>query len=183
MRSQQIKNCLDRQVTIRPWTRWDGIDEVVNLINSVYRRAEEGIWVNSKNRIDQEEFLKNQEIGKTLLAFKNKKLVGSVYLKLEKTKQIRFEKLAVDAKYREEGIGSMLVKEVEKTARSLGGKNIGFELLVPINHINLFKEKVKGWYLNRGYRIIGRQSIESFVPQSIKYLLNPAEFLIFTKKL
>ena len=77
----------------------------------------------------------------------------------------------------------MLVKEVEKTARSLGGKNIGFELLVPINHINLFKEKVKGWYLNRGYRIIGRQSIESFVPQSIKYLLNPAEFLIFTKKL
>ncbi len=167
-------------VLLRKWSQLDPLEPVCELINSVYSKAEEGIWRSDKKRITRNEFIFKQKKGQTILAYVGKELAGTIYLTIQDS-VVRFEQLAVLPHFRERGIGSLLVAEVEKISRELSVESIKFELLVPVGWRHLGKERVKNWYKSRGYKAFGKQSVRALCQDDVKFLVAPAEFLLWEK--
>lgn len=174
---------LHDEIVIRPWAPGIAVEPICELINSVYLKAEEGIWSADKKRITEDAFESNQQNGQTLLAYIGEELAGTIYFVKEHSTLAKFEQLAVAPAFRNQGVGSELVSAVETLAQDQGCKHIKFELLVPIGRKHLEKEQLQHWYEKRGYEISGKDTIENFCPEALKYLVAPAEFRIGTKPL
>jgi len=169
-------------VLLRQWSQLDPLEPICELINSVYSKAEVKIWRPNKKRITRNEFVLKQKKVQTLLAYVGKALAGTIYLTIQGN-MLRFELLAVSPYFRGRGIGSLLVTEVEKISSELKVVGIKFELLVPVSWQHLDKERVINWYKNRSYKVFGRQSIWALCPDDVKFLMAPAEFLLWEKSL
>lgn len=168
-------------ISIRPWQDPAHTERICTLVNDIYVTAEEGIWRPEKKRIEPDELLKKMKTGEVFLAWKGEEIIGTVYGIRESNGVYRFEMLSVDPKSREAGIGSLLVEHVENRAETLGCEEIQFELLHPKSWAHPGKERMKSWYLKRGYHVIRHASVEEFYPQSLKYLITDADFTVWSK--
>lgn len=182
---------------LRPFKDGDDPGAVCNLVNEVYRVAERGIWKEEKDRVSVDDFVSSQSTGTTLVAYQGEKLAGTIHFiktvtlsesstveDSEKQKRVfRFEKLAVDPSYRGSGLGAELVRAVESIALEEKASSIEFELLVSKGWKNESKDKMQRWYSRLGFIMTGVKSVEAFVPQSVKFLENPAEFQCWEKNL
>lgn len=168
-------------IQIRPWQDPLDIERICNLVNGIYVTAEEGIWRPDKNRIEPQELNEKKKTHDVYLAWAGDEIVGTVCGIKESTDIYRFEMLSVEPKMREFGVGSQLVEHIEKRATELGCNEIQFELLHPTQWAHPGKERMKSWYLKRGYKIIRQAPVEEFYPQSLKYLITEANFTIWSK--
>lgn len=88
------------------------------------------------------------KIGRAFIATKNKKIVGIVIFKIEQWWEgpvILIEDLAVKENFKKQGIGKILINEVEDYAKKIKSKTISF-----VTHKKSYAVK---FYIKQGYKI------------------------------
>jgi ribosomal protein S18 acetylase RimI-like enzyme len=110
--------------------------------------------------------------------------IGSVRVHKVSSSVSDISVLAVHRDARSLGLGRRLVSHAEAVAVADGAKVVRLELLFPTPpQTNEFKNYLRGWYGNLGYKTVGKASIIEVVPQLADSFEDGAEFLIMEKVL
>ncbi len=89
-----------------------------------------------------------------IAAFNNEKIIGVGRLQIEKEASARIRYMAVDNKFRKQGIGSRLLEELENTAKAKGVKKCWLNA----------RESAARFYLKNNYEIRGEATSELEIP-------------------
>jgi ribosomal protein S18 acetylase RimI-like enzyme len=81
------------------------------------------------------------------------------------------------------GIGRELVRSAEELMRSRGVMTMQLELLVPKEWVHPEKDRLRGWYIRLGYRVVRSAAFEQIAAHLAPQLAVPCEILIFQKSL
>jgi N-acetylglutamate synthase-like GNAT family acetyltransferase len=159
------------------------VDEVVELVNTVYAAAEKGLWRPGTSRTSPEEiahFIGDEQL--TVCSLENR-IVGCIRTQQLNGRTSEFGMLAAAEENRNTGIGRELVDFAESQSVEHGRKTMQLELLVPRLWSHPSKEFLADWYHRIGYRISGRGTIDQFYPHLAPLLATPCDFVIYSKVL
>ncbi|KAK5662665.1 hypothetical protein OQA88_8581 [Cercophora sp. LCS_1] len=164
------------------------VDRLVELINTVYTAAEEGLFRLSYERTgapEIQQFLQNRELA---LAFRAPdlsadSLVGCIrFFPLSNTHG-DFGMLACDPAFRGNGIGKELVQFAEEQCRTMGKTKMQCELLVSLEFEHPFKVRLQAWYKRLGYQVVKSEDFGKDYPHLAVHLMTKAELRVFEKAL
>ena len=159
------------------------ITALVNMINAVYRNAEDDIWQKEHLRVSPErltEIIDKQEL---LIAIINNDIAGCIHLEPMNNKHYKFKMLVAHPKYKGIGVGSKLVSFAEETAIILGANTMQLELLVPKKIIHPDKVFLHNWYSKIGYRKISVHSVDYCHDGISQFLKVDCEAIVYQKPL
>lgn len=157
--------------------------QLTDLINEVYRVAEDGLWVRSIDRTSRTEITGLVRAREIAVARLNGSVVGCLRVQRLDAETGEFGMLAADLEYRGVGIGRELIRYAEEFARDNGHTRMQLELLVPLEWTHPSKKFLADWYARIGYVVTDKRSIEEIHPAVAPYLATPCEFLIWHKNL
>ena len=129
----------------------DDLDLLGNLINSVYKDAEKGMWKDSFKRVSQEELRMLVADSKISLALIDSKIVASILSSKINSESYELGMLVCDPNHRHKGIGKKLINYVEREAKIDGAIFMRLQILHPKNWHQETKEILKEWYPSLGY--------------------------------
>jgi len=161
----------------------DNIKRLSDLINEVYDDAESGMWKRKGTRTNPAEVERLLRAQALILAEIDGVLVGSVNVKLMSDGVGEFGMLVADRKYRDEGIGSALVKHAEKWAREHASHTMRLEILTPRHWTHPSKNFLKQWYSRIGYAPQTTEPFESMYPELVPELATECDFTVWHKSL
>lgn len=159
------------------------MSRLTDLINEVYRVAEDGLWADSFPRTNRAEITGMTRAGEIAVARLGEQIVGCARIQSLDAETGEFGMLAADPARRGVGIGRELVRYAEQFARTRGHSRMQLELLVPRDWTHPSKEFLAGWYSRLGYTVTGKGSIEEEHPTLAPHLATPCNFLIWHKDL
>jgi GNAT superfamily N-acetyltransferase len=156
---------------------------VTDLVNTVYRESERGLWVDGATRTDRAEVAALTRAGELVAARRNGRLIGVLRLRRWDDESSEFGMLAADPAVRGEGVGRSLVRYAEDTARARGHRSMRLELLVPRSFTLASKEFLAAWYTRCGYELERVGRIEEVHPHLAPLLATAADFRVYRKPL
>jgi N-acetylglutamate synthase-like GNAT family acetyltransferase len=142
--------------------------DLTSLINEAFRVAEE--FFVDEERITIEGVVEHMTSGEFLLAEREGKLVGSVYLERRGDRSY-LGLLSVDPTIQKGGLGSQIVFEAEAYCRNRGDKHMDISVVS-------LREELLPFYSKRGYEEIGTSAFPSDVKLKV-----PCHFINMTKAL
>lgn len=159
------------------------ITALVNMINAVYRNAEDDIWQKEHLRVSKERLLEIISKQELLLAYIGNDVAGCIHLEPTDKALYKFKMLAANPKYKGIGIGSKLVQFAEETAISYGAKTMQLELLVPTGFIHQDKVFLHNWYSKIGYVKKSVHSVDYCHDGISQFLKVDCEAIVYQKPL
>ncbi len=159
------------------------IAALVNMINAVYRNAEDEIWQKEHLRVSTERLTEIIEKQELLIAVSNNEIAGCIHLEPVNNKLYKFKMLVANPKYKGTGIGSKLVKFAEETALYNGASTMQLELLVPTKFIHQDKVFLHNWYSKIGYVKKSTHSVDYCHEGISQFLKVDCEALVYQKLL
>lgn len=159
------------------------IAALVNMINAVYRNAEDEIWQKEHQRVSLArltEILEKQEL---LIATANNEIAGCIHLEPVSNNLYKFKMLTANPKYKGTGVGSKLVKFAEETAIKLGADTMQLELLVPTQFIHQDKVFLHNWYTKIGYVEKSTHSVDYCHDGISQFLKVDCKAIVYQKQL
>lgn len=156
---------------------------IADLVNEVYRVAEQGLWVDGADRTDRDEVRELVRHGELVTAERGGLLVGCVMVRQLDHHTDEFGMLAVDSAFRGTGVGRDLVRFVEKRASAAGRRTMQLEILVPTTWSHPSKEFLLEWYGRIGYVHVHKGNLELDYPHLAPKLATPCDYLIHHKVL
>ncbi len=156
--------------------------ELTDLINRVYKVAEEGLWRDSASRTTISELTGLITAGQIAVAREEgHRVVGAVCIQQLSDDIGEFGMLVCAPERRGTGIGRALVDFAERHCVDQGARTMQLELLVPRNWTHPVKEFSHGWYQRLGYVLERKGELEESYPHLVPLLATPCDFLIFRK--
>ena len=143
------------------------VEAITSLINSAFRIAEE--FFVDEERITTQGVVEHMETGEFLLAERNGKLDGCVYLE-HRGERTYLGLLSVDPTIQKGGLGSRIVSEAEGYCKNRGAR------FMDISVVNL-REELLPFYGKRGYVEIGISPFQEEVE-----LKRPCHFIRMAKQ-
>jgi len=159
------------------------LKELYAMINDVFLLAEAEIWNDHHQRISIAFLSDLINKGELMVAKINNELVSCVRIELISNKVAKFGMLTVSPSYKGRGIGSKLVKEVERYVINKGRVKLRLELLTPKNVVNTKKEFLLNWYNRIGYQFFKQQQFELIDPEENVNLKIPCYLNLYEKNL
>jgi GNAT superfamily N-acetyltransferase len=159
------------------------VTEVVELINTVYAVAEEGLWVPGAARTSRHEMADYIGDGQITVASLDDRIVGCIRTQRLDASTSEFGMLAAAESHRGLGLGRQLVAFAEQESIERGLRTMQLELLVPRGWSHPSKDFLAGWYSRIGYHIIRRGAIDEYYPHLTPLLATPCDFVIYRKDL
>jgi ribosomal protein S18 acetylase RimI-like enzyme len=159
------------------------VAELTDLVNRVYARAEEGIWVDGATRTTTAEMAEMIAADQVAVARLNGAIVGAVRIQQLSDTTGEFGMLAADSAHRDRGIGRELVVFAEELSRRRGMAVMQLELLVPRDWKHPTKEFLDAWYRRIGYQPVQTGRIDDSYPHLAPLLATPCDFVIYHKAL
>jgi GNAT superfamily N-acetyltransferase len=157
--------------------------DLADLINGVYRVAEEGLWREGMTRTTAADMAELIPTGQVAVAERDGAVVGTVHVEDVDDGATIFGMLAVSPGERGAGIGGALIVFAEQQAAARGRRAMRLELLVPRGWRHPSKELLKAWYARLGYRVVGRGRMDAIYPQLAVRLACPCDLLTYEKRL
>lgn len=161
----------------------DLMSDIADLVNRVYKVAEDGLWRDGATRTHAGEVAELTRAGEIVIAQRNGQLVGCVRVQHLDAATGEFGMLAADSAHRGIGIGRDLVRFAEQSCARAGLRTMQLELLVPREWTHPSKEFLAGWYTRIGYQVVRRGTIDESYPHLAPRLGTPCDFMIFHKPL
>jgi GNAT superfamily N-acetyltransferase len=158
-------------------------EQLSALINSVYEKAESGLWRDGASRTTPAEVAELIRAGEIAVASRDGGIVGSVRVHDVADDVSEFGLLVAAADQRGSGVGRALLDFVEARSQERGLRAVQLELLVPRAWTHPSKEFLRGWYGRRGYRIVRTASFEDAYPQLAPRLATVCDLEIHRKPL
>ncbi|WP_409181529.1 GNAT family N-acetyltransferase [Amycolatopsis sp. VS8301801F10] len=159
------------------------VSQLTELVNTVYAKAEAGLWAGSADRIDAGEMAGLVRAGEIAVARLDGVVAGSVRIQRLAEDLGEFGLLAAAPEVRGAGIGRELVRFAEEHCRSQGCARMQLELLAPREWTHPAKEFLARWYTRLGYRVVETSTIDGPHPELAPLLATPCDFLIWHKDL
>lgn len=159
------------------------ISAVSDLINRVYKVAEDGLWVDGAARTNPAEVAELTRAGEIVVARLDGWLVGCARVRALGDELSEFGMLVSAPEHRSVGIGRELVRFAEERSRAGGRYVMQLEVLVPREWSHPSKEFLAGWYGRLGYRPVRMGSVEETYPELAPLLATPCDFRIYHKDL
>lgn len=156
---------------------------ISELINRVYKVAEDGLWVDGAARTNPAEVAELTRAGEIVVARLDGRLVGSVRLQVLGDDLAEFGMLVSAPEHRSIGIGRELVRFAERESRAGGRYVMQLEVLVPREWSHPVKEFLTGWYGRLGYRLVRVGTVDEAYPDLAPLLATPCDFRIYHKDL
>ncbi|MET9263977.1 GNAT family N-acetyltransferase [Amycolatopsis sp. NPDC004079] len=156
---------------------------LTELVNTVYAKAEAGLWAGSADRTNASEMAGLVRAGEIAVARLAGDVVGSVRIQRLAEDLGEFGLLAASPEVRGAGIGRELVRFAEDHWRAAGCTRMQLELLVPRGWTHPSKEFLAQWYTRLGYRVVETSTIDGPHPELAPLLATPCDFLIWHKDL
>lgn len=159
------------------------VPELVSLINRAYARGETGLWRDDPGRTGEAEIAEAVRAGHMLVALVDARIAGCLRTRALDASTSEVGLIGVDPGAWGGGTGRALVDAAEDRARSRGAATMRLELLVPRTGTHPDKERLREWYMRRGYSVVDRVPFEDYVPQAAPLLRAPGDILLFEKPL
>jgi GNAT superfamily N-acetyltransferase len=159
------------------------VGELTDLVNRVYAKAEEGLWIDGAARTTTTEVAKLIADGQIAVARRDGRVVGGVRIQELESGEGEFGMLVADPVHRGEGIGRELVTFAEDVTRQRGRAIMQLELLVPREWTHPTKAFLHAWYTRIGYRPVRSGTIDESYPHLAPLLATPCDFVIYHKSL
>lgn len=156
---------------------------ITNMVNSVYRASETGLWTNGAVRTNVAEIEQFTASGEIAVAKSMEKIVGCVHIRQIDQKTGGFGLLAVDEAYQGMGLGRKLIRFAEQKYQRKTLHKMQLELLVPLEGSHPAKTILKNWYTRIGYHPVHTEPVEASFPELAEMLAIPCEFVVFQKEL
>lgn len=156
---------------------------LINMINAVYRNAEDEIWQEEHLRVSTarlKEIISKQEL---LIAIVENEIAGCIHLEPVSNNLYKFKMLTANPKYKGIGIGSKLVRFAEEKAINLGASTMQLELLVPTDFIHQDKVFLHNWYSKIGYVKKSVHSVDYCHDGISQFLKVNCEAIVYQKPL
>jgi GNAT superfamily N-acetyltransferase len=157
--------------------------ELTQLVNRVYRVAEDGLWTDGAARTTADEMAEMVAAEQVAVARVGGDVVGSVRVQRLGDDTGELGMLVADPERRGEGIGRELVAFAEDLSRRQGLSLMQLELLVPRAWTHPTKEFLHTWYTRIGYRPVRRGTIDDSYPRLAPLLATPCDFVVYHKDL
>lgn len=159
------------------------IAHIVTMINQAYDVAESGMWQSEVERTNTAQ-VKQSLSDKTLLVAQiDNTIVGALVVKLMDNQTGEFGSLVSDTNFRNQGIGSALVKAAEQWAVDNQCKTMRLELLTPRGWTHPSKTFLKQWYSSLGYQPKQTEPFEATFPDKVELLATECDFTVWLKTL
>lgn len=155
-------------MTIRAATEAD-LDPILTLINTAFEVEN---FFKNQPRLDAEDLARHFKDGTFLLAEKEGRIAGCVFVKRNGNRAY-FGLLSVDPARQKSGVGRRLVAAAEEFARETGARFMDLKLI----HL---RAELPGIYEKMGYRLTGT---EPYPAERTHMLTQPVHFLRMTKEL
>jgi GNAT superfamily N-acetyltransferase len=159
------------------------VPELVALINHAYARGEAGLWHGEVDRTGEAEIAAAVRAGHMLVATAGSRVVGCLRTRPLSPSTSEVGLIGVDPGAWGGGTGRALLAAAEDRARSGGAGMMGLELLVPRTGTHPDKERLREWYTRRGYTVVERVPMETYLPHVAPLLSGPGDILLFEKAL
>lgn len=159
------------------------MEHITNMINDVYRKAENGLWRDNQIRTTADDLKAHARNGQIVVARNDYQTVGCVRVHRLDPETGGFGLLAVDSAYQGNGTGRQLVHFAEEQCRSKQLSTMQIELLVPQEGPRPDKENMKDWYMRMGYEPVRTENVEDLLPAVAEMLAVPCQFIVFHKAL
>lgn len=159
------------------------MEQITNIINRVYAKAEKGFWMDGTKRTTVDEISALTRNGEMAVARMKGKIVGCIRIHQADDETGEFGMLAVDDHYQGAGIGRKLIRFAEHKCQKENLRKMQLELLVPQEGSHPTKLSLENWYIRIGYHPVHTVSVESLFPQLAQMLAIPSKFIIFRKEL
>jgi GNAT superfamily N-acetyltransferase len=156
---------------------------ISDLINRVYKVAEDGLWTDGAARTSPAEVAELTRSGEIVVARVAGRLAGSIRLRALGDDLSEFGMLVSAPEDRGTGVGRELVRFAERQSRATGRYVRQRELLVPREWSHPSKEFLAGWYGRLGYRLVSVDTVDEAYPDLAPLLATPADFRIYRKEL
>jgi N-acetylglutamate synthase-like GNAT family acetyltransferase len=142
-----------------------------NDLNTIkkYRKLRWKAFRKSSNLPLGSEYYKGEEYGIYIGAFLDTNFIGGVFMIDRGNNNAQMHQIVVEKKFRQNGIGSLLLEELEQIAKHQGIKNI-------YAHARAF---LKDFYFNKGYKLIDNKKN---VPPNFSTQQQPGIPHVFMKK-
>lgn len=161
----------------------DKMTHIANLVNKVYKIAEDGLYKKQSLRTTPEnvqQLTLNHEIA---VAELYNKIIGSIRINQHNNEVGGFGMIAVDDAYQGKGIGRKLISFAESQCLEENFQMMQLELLVPAEGKHPYKKALEKWYIRLGYEPSHKDSIDSVFPELREKLAMPCQFIVFQKDL
>jgi GNAT superfamily N-acetyltransferase len=158
-------------------------EELAELVNAVYKVAEEGLWRDGWARTNAAEMARLIATDQIAVAERDGDLAGTIHIEDIEDDAAIFGMLAAAFAQRSAGVGRALVDFAEHHARERGRRTMQLELLVPRGWQHPSKEFLKGWYGRRGYEVTGTGAMDELYPHLAPMLACPCDLLVYEKPL
>ena len=159
------------------------VADLADLINSVYQRAENGLWREGTTRTTIAELARFIAAGDIVVARQHGQLAGSVRVHDVAPGVTEFGMLVAAPEYRGAGVGRALVEFAEQRALERDMRAMQLELLVPRTWRHPSKEFLSAWYGRRGYRVIRTRNVDDAYPHLAPLLATSCDLLVYEKPL
>ena len=158
------------------------VDELPDLVNSVYAVAEKGLWADSTPRTTRAAMAELIAAGQIAVARADERIVGTVRIQRLDTGEGEFGMLVADPAHRGTGVGRELVRYAERWSREQGVDTMQLGVLGPRQWSHPVKEFLKAWYTRMGYRPVRSGPFEESYPELAPLLATPCDFVVYHKK-
>lgn len=159
------------------------IDELARMVNAVYRRAEDGLWLDGATRTSAGELASMIAAGQIAVATRTGQLAGCVHVHDIAADASLLGMLVADPNHRGTGVGRDLLEFAEQHSRERGHRLMQLELLVPRAWQHPHKEFLTAWYGRRGYRLVRSTTLDETYPHMTPLLATPCGLQIYEKAL
>ncbi|KAG5968898.1 hypothetical protein E4U58_001696 [Claviceps cyperi] len=172
------------------------VSYVARIVNDAFGEVEANIFVPGYRRTNENELEAFIQKGCLAIAYvpadknltshaENPSLqpVGCVFFKQLSARLGNFGMLAVDPKYRGQGLGRAMIDFAENFCRDKGCTAMQMELLVTTNFEHVVKSRMQEWYQRLGYRVVKLGNFEQDYPFLANLLATPVDLRVFEKAL
>ncbi|KAG6031222.1 hypothetical protein E4U40_007315 [Claviceps sp. LM458 group G5] len=172
------------------------VSSLAQIVNDAFEEVEANIFGPGYRRTDEDELKAFIQKGCLAIAYvpadKSQtshaanplpQLVGCVFIKQLSARLGNFGMLAVDPKYRGQGLGRAMIDFAENFCRDKGCTTMQMELLVTTNFEHVVKSRMQEWYRRLGYQVVRLGNFEQDYPSLANLLATPVDLRVFEKAL
>ncbi|KAG6064332.1 hypothetical protein E4U32_000298 [Claviceps aff. humidiphila group G2b] len=172
------------------------VSSLAQIVNDAFGEVEANIFVPGYRRTNEKELETFIQKGYLAISYvladsnptsnaANPSLqpVGCVFIKQLSARLGNFGMLAVDPKYRGQGLGRAMIDFAENFCRDKGCTAMQMELLVTTNFEHVVKSRMQEWYRRLGYQVVKLGNFEQDYPSLANLLATPVDLRVFEKAL
>jgi GNAT superfamily N-acetyltransferase len=159
------------------------VEQLTELVNSVYATAEHGLWRDGATRTTPSEVSRLIAAREIAVATAGDRVVGAVRIQALSDATGEFGMLVADPEYRGIGVGRALIAFAERHCRDRGVRAMQLELLVPRTWRHPTKVFLDDWYRRIGYRVIRTISLDDMHAELSPLLATPCQLVVYEKPL